>query len=89
MSPYIVKVEPLADQLLSIEFNDGETRIKDLKPVIARGNLAAPLMDSAFLRQVQIHDRGRSLLWPNGLEFCADALWLQGQKVEKNAKEYA
>ncbi|MBM3329086.1 MAG: DUF2442 domain-containing protein [Calditrichaeota bacterium] len=85
----IVSIESLPGRSLAVEFSDGETLIKDLNEVISRGNLAAPLADPNFLRQVRITERGRSLLWPNGLEFCADALHVQGKKVNQDTLEYA
>ncbi len=49
---------------------------KDLNPLIIRGNFFLAFKNDDFLRQVQIAERGRSLLWPDRLEFCADALKL-------------
>ena len=74
MLPKIQNVKVLSDKRLEIEFDDGAVVIKDLNPLIIRGNLFLAFKDDDFLRQVQITERRRSLLWPNGLEFCADAL---------------
>ena len=80
MLPRIVSVNFPGGRRLSIQYDDASSVIYDLTNVIAKGNLATPLADDSFLHQVKITDRGRSLLWPNGLEFCADALRLQGEK---------
>jgi len=77
MNPRIIEVKALSGHRLAIRYDDGLNVIKDLNHVIEIGNLAAALADESFLRQVQITERGRSLLWPNGLEFCADALRIQ------------
>lgn len=67
-------------------YSANATVIKDLKPVIAKGNLGAALADDSFLAQVVITERRRSLLWPDGLELCADALRLAGEAPELTKK---
>ena len=86
MDPYIIAVKVIPNHRLAIEFNDGVTVTKDLSPLIARGNLYADLEDEKFVWQFQISHQGYALLWPNGLEFCADALRLQGEKQPPNKR---
>ncbi len=81
--PFIISVKVLQGYRLEMTYNDGVIAVKELNPLIQRGNLYGALADETFLRQVQITERGRSLLWPNGLEFCADALRMQDSESKK------
>lgn len=44
--------------------------------LIGRG-VFAPRADPSFFEQARVGERGRSLEWPNDIDFCADALWFE------------
>ncbi len=78
----IRSVAPEANYKLRLTYSDGETIVVDFTPVIQRGGVFAPLSDPAFFSQVSIGERGRYIQWPGELDFCADALWLEGHASE-------
>jgi len=72
-------------QSLILRYADGAEFVVDMAQVIAQGGVYAPLADPVFFAQVQVGRRGRFLAWPDELEFCADALRLQGQATISSA----
>jgi hypothetical protein len=78
----IRSVAPEANYKLRLTYSDGETIVADFTPVIQRGGVFAPLSDPEFFSQVSIGERGRYIQWPGALDFCADALWLEGHTSE-------
>lgn len=72
----VTDVEPLDRYRLRIAFNDGVIRDVDFAEYIARaeGSLAAPLRDPAYLRQVRVDERSRTIVWPNGLDAAPEVL---------------
>ncbi|MEI6071048.1 MAG: DUF2442 domain-containing protein [Verrucomicrobiae bacterium] len=53
---------------LELHFNDGESRIVDLEPVLA-GALYGPLRDQAVFSQVRLDEETGVPVWPNGADF--------------------
>lgn len=49
----------------------------DFLPLAQQGGVFTPLGDREFFEQVAIGPNGRYLVWPDELDFCADALWLE------------
>ncbi|MCC6573043.1 MAG: DUF2442 domain-containing protein [Planctomycetes bacterium] len=80
----ISKVEVLPKTCLRLVYDDGVAVVVDFKPIIAEGGEFKKLADSKFFKQVKVDERGRSLVWPDELDFCADSLRLSG-KVETPA----
>ena len=61
---------------VTLTWANGATTVNRFGHLVGRGVLAA-LADSAFFARVSVGARGRSLDWPNEIEFCADALWFE------------
>lgn len=61
---------------VEVDWDDGRTATIDFAPTVAQGGVFAPMGDRAIFEQVAIGPRGRSLVWPNELDFCADALYV-------------
>jgi hypothetical protein len=72
---------PHAAAHLRLTYADGSTVDIDFTSLIQQGGVYAPLADPAFFAQVRIGAGGRFIEWPNGLDFCADALWRQGHGI--------
>ena len=70
---------PQPNHILQITYADGEVVLVDFKPIIAEGGVFAPLADPQFFAQVSVAPRGRFIQWPGEIDFCADALWLEGE----------
>jgi len=77
-----VVVEP--ERRLALLYREGGRVTVDFNEVIGRGGVFARLADPTFFSEVALGPRGRSIEWPGGIDFCADALWLEahGGSVE-------
>ncbi len=68
---------PLPEYRLRITFDDGVSGEVDMKPVIDKGGVFTALADPRRFEQVQIAPSGRYIFWPDELDLCADALYIQ------------
>ena len=68
-------------QTVTMTWANGDTTINSFRHLIGRGVFAV-LADPAVFTQVQVGERGRSLEWPSGIDFCADALWFETHPAE-------
>ena len=73
----IMNAIPTQNKIVNIEFTDNTTYSFDLKPFIKTGNVFEILEDDSIFNKVKIAEDGRSLEFPNELDFCADSLWLK------------
>ncbi len=74
--PRITRVVPLPPLKLVLEFDDGSVVLADLRGVAERGGLFLRLLDDRYFKRAKIANGGRSLAWPNRLDFCADAFYV-------------
>ncbi|OGU17703.1 MAG: hypothetical protein A2X61_04345 [Ignavibacteria bacterium GWB2_35_12] len=73
----ITKVKPLNDFRVKIEFNDGSSYILDITPYFKPDSIFNNLKDKNTFEKVEIRDDGRSLVFPEEIDLCADSLWLK------------
>lgn len=81
----IHSVIPEPNYKLRLTYSDGETIVVDFTLLIQRGGVFAALGDPQFFARVSLGERGRYIQWPGELDFCADALWLEGHADESQA----
>ena len=55
-----------------LQFQDGESKIVDFKPLIGKG-ISSLLLDIDYFNKASI-DNGGGLEWPNGMDFCPNFL---------------
>jgi Protein of unknown function (DUF2442) len=72
MLPRVVKVSPLPQYRLHVEFDDGVAGTIDLSGELD-GEVFQPLRDEAVFRQVTVDEFG-AVCWPNGLDLAPDAM---------------
>lgn len=72
MMPRVVKVVPLPQHRLHVEFDDGLAGIIDLSGELD-GEVFRPLRDQAVFRQVTVDEFG-AVCWPNGPDLAPDAM---------------
>lgn len=77
LRPTATKVVPLEDYKLSIEFDNGERKIFDVKPYIS-GSWYGELIDKVYFKSVDVD--GFTVVWPNGQDICPDDLYYLGCK---------
>ena len=70
--PRVVKVAPLSQYRLHVEFDDGVAGTIDLSGELD-GEVFQPLWDEAVFRQVTVDEFGAEC-WPNGPDLAPDAM---------------
>ena len=76
MFPRIANVKHIHDYVLEITFADGKIAQLDFKErIVGRGGVFVVLEDVALFKQVAVDDEARTLVWPNGVDFCPDVLY--------------
>ena len=74
-NPTATKVQPMADYRLLVTFENEETRLFDLKPMLngMQGKWFGELLDKDYFQTVRIG--GGSVEWPNEQDICPDCLY--------------
>ena len=76
-----------SDHTVTITWSDGVTATVDLSPVIAKGNVFAPMQDAAFfVEKMRIAPDRLGLEWPNRVDFSADGLRFRAFPAEAEAE---
>ena len=68
----IIEINLAGDFIVSLKFNDGESKTINFEPLIGKG-ISAQLLDKEYFQKVSI-DNGGGLEWPNGMDFCPNFL---------------
>jgi hypothetical protein len=68
----ILSINILDNYLIRMQFQDGETKTIDFKPLIGKG-ISSLLLDKEYFGKASI-DIGGGLEWPNGMDFCPNFL---------------
>lgn len=77
MLPRVTGVEYLDRYRLLVRFDDGTSGTIDFEgKVSGRGGVFAPLEDIEYFQQVSVDRDAGTLVWPNGVDFCPDDLYL-------------
>jgi Protein of unknown function (DUF2442) len=71
--PRITSVEPLEGFRLRLAFTDGLIREVDLSDDLW-GQMAEPLQDPGYFRQVRVDNELGTVVWPNGYDLDPDVL---------------
>jgi Protein of unknown function (DUF2442) len=61
----IVAIKPLETYQLFLRFEDGIEGVVDISQLISFSGIFAPLKDSAYFAQVQIHSELGTIVWQN------------------------
>lgn len=86
--PRITSVEPLEDFRLRLTFTDGLVREVDLSNDLW-GQMAEPLQDLDYFRQVRVDTELGTVVWPNGYDLDPDVLHGDHESVERPAVQTA
>lgn len=75
------------DLTVTITWSDGVTAVVNLTPVIAKGNVFAPMRDPAyFVGKMTIAADRLGIEWPNRVDFSADGLRFRAFPEEAEAE---
>jgi len=66
---------------VALTWANGVTTTSNFRHLVGKGVFAA-LTDPAVFAQAHVGERGRSLEWPDEIDFCADALWFETHKAD-------
>ena len=78
MIPRVCKVEYLKDYQLEVSFTDDTVAKLDFRQrVVGRGGVFKPMENLNFFKQVKVDSEAGTLVWPNGVDFCPDALYCE------------
>ena len=59
---------------LTVTYSDNVTITADFKPLLEKGGVMTRLRVPAIFASVSIGPRGRSVVWDEDIDFCADGL---------------
>ena len=76
----IIRVETLEDYKLVLTFDNGEIKIKDMKPYLDKG-VFKKLKDINVFNKVEI--KYGALSWDNDIDMCADSLYETSKTIKK------
>ena len=71
----IVRVRPLKDFHLHLEFEDGAKGEVDIRKLIKFRGVFEPLKDEGFFTKVKVNPEWGTIFWPNGADLDPDVLY--------------
>jgi hypothetical protein len=71
----IVRVRPLKDFHLHLEFEDGAQGEVDINKLIKFRGVFEPLKDESFFIKVDVNTEWGTIFWPNGADLDPDVLY--------------
>ena len=79
----IVKVKPLKDFHLHLEFEDGAKGEVDIRKIIKFRSVFEPLKDETFFAKVEVNPKWGTIFWPNGADLDPDVLYsvITGEEI--------
>ena len=79
MNPYVKSVKPQEDYCLLLTFENGEKRVFDLKPYLAKP-VFRPLKNIALFKTARVVSG--SVEWQGGADLSYDTLYLEGKSAK-------
>jgi hypothetical protein len=71
----IVKVKPLKDFHLHLEFEDGAKGEVDIRKLVKFKGVFVALKDETFFAKVEVNPEWGTIFWPNGADLDPDVLY--------------
>jgi len=80
----IVKVKPMKNFHLHLEFEDGAKGEVDIRKLVKFNGVFKPLKDESFFAKVQVNPEWGTIFWPNGADLDPDVLYsmVTGEEIE-------
>ena len=78
-------VTPISDFSLLVEFENGSSKVYDIKPLFAKWRSFQALADIAGLfEQVRVDTGGYGISWNDDLDLACDELYHNGSEIESD-----
>ncbi len=83
----IIKVKPLKDFHLHLEFEDGAKGEVDIRKLVKFSGVFEPLNDETFFAKVDVNPEWGTIFWPNGADLDPDVLYslVTGEEIPEMA----
>lgn len=81
---HVIRVEPLHDHHVRVEFSDGVLKEVDLSGELY-GEIFEPLHHVELFSQVAVNPETGTIEWPNGADFAPEFLYQSGTEVQRVA----
>jgi len=83
----IVKVKPLADFHLHLEFEDGIKGEVNIRKLVNFTGVFEPLRDEDFFAKVDVNSEWGTIFWPNGADLDPDVLYslVTGEEIPETS----
>lgn len=81
---HIVRVDPLRDHRIRVEFSDGVVKEVDLAGEL-HGEVFEPLRDTALFSRVAVNPETGTVEWPTGADLAPEFLYELGTEVQRVA----
>jgi hypothetical protein len=75
----VVSVAPLSGYRIALRFDNGVEGELDLTSMVQKGGVYTPLQDPAFFTKVYVDPEWGCVAWPNDVDLCPDALYMDVQ----------
>jgi len=81
----VKEVKYIKGYKLKLKFNDGKEKVVDFEDKLKEAkNMFEPLKNISYFKKVKTD--GTTIVWPNGLDLCPDALYERGKDIEKKTR---
>lgn len=80
MVPRVRQVQACDDYVLHITFDNGVTKLYDLKPKLNEKNFSF-LRDRGFFKSVQVDGGGFGISWNDEVDLSENELWTKGKEL--------
>lgn len=71
---HVTQVEWLGGHVLQLSFDNGESKVVDVSPLLT-GPVFEPLHDVSLFSAVEIDPMARVVVWPTGADLAPEALY--------------
>lgn len=86
LRPTAISVTVQKDYTLKVIFNNGETKIFDVKPYI-KGSWYSRLKDFSYFSLAKAD--GFTVIWPEGQDICPDELYYNSVPIQYSFNQYS
>ncbi len=80
LRPTVINVTPENDYKLNLRFDNGETKLFDVKPYI-KGSWFGELKNPSYFKTVR--PNGFNIEWANGQDICPDDLYFNSESMRQ------